>query len=194
MRVGVLALQGDWAAHGAALARIGAAWTPVRTAAELDAVEALVLPGGESTTMLHLLEREGWLGRLKERLLGGMPTLATCAGVILLAEEVEPAQEGLAVLRARVIRNAYGRQVASAVVPVRLANGLAGPSTLEGVFIRAPKITAVGKDVEVLGWRDEDPVLLRQGKILAATFHPEVTGDDRIQRFFLSIAEAGGAA
>ncbi len=189
MRAGVLALQGDWDAHRRALERVGTEAVPVRTEAELEAVDALVIPGGESTTMLKLLADEGWLERLRERLAGGMPALATCAGIILLAEEVDPPQPSLGVLQVKVRRNAYGRQVASDVVPVRLAEGLPGPPQLEGVFIRAPRVERVGNGVEVLGWRGEDPVLVRQGRILGATFHPEITMDDRVHRLFVDMAE-----
>lgn len=188
MRCGVLALQGDFEAHARMLQALGQSVEPVRTARELEAVEALVVPGGESTTMLRLMEAESLGERLRRRVRDGLPVLATCAGVILLAREVVPAQPSLAVLDVKVRRNAYGRQVASAVVPLRLARELGDPSTMEGVFIRAPRIEAVGESVETLAWRDEDPVLVRQGWILAATFHPELTSDTRIHRMFLEAA------
>ena len=188
MRCGVLALQGDWAAHIGALERAGAVGTPVRTATELEEIDALVLPGGESTVVLHLLEREGWMERLVERLRNGLPVLATCAGIILLARDVTPEQPSFGLLDIGVRRNAYGRQVSSTIVPVRLSEAFAGPAEMEGVFIRAPRIERVGPGVEVLGWRGDDPALVRQGASVAATFHPEITGDDRVHRYFLDVA------
>ncbi len=188
MRCGVLALQGDFEAHARVLAALGREAVPVRTPGELDAVDALVIPGGESTTMLRLMAGEGLGERLRSRALGGLPILATCAGVILLAREVHPPQPSLALLDVVVRRNAYGRQVASAVVPVRLAPAMGEPPSMEGVFIRAPRIEAMGPGVEVLAWRDEDPVLVREGRLLAATFHPELTADTRVHRMFLEVA------
>ncbi len=188
MRCGVVALQGDWQAHLGALERAGAAGSPVRTAEELDGIDALVLPGGESTVVLHLLQREGWMERLTARLHDGLPVLATCAGLILLARDVVPDQPSLGLLDVGVRRNAYGRQIASAIVPVRLSKALADPQEMDGVFIRAPRIERVGSGVEVLGWRGNDPVLVRQGPIVAATFHPELTKDDRVHRYFLDVA------
>ncbi len=185
MRIGVLALQGDWQAHAAALARAGGTATPVRTAAELAEVDALILPGGESTTMLNLLDRGGMTDSLRARIADGLPVLATCAGIILLAREVNPPQRSLGLLDVAIERNAYGRQLASAVVEIRTAAELGGEPTMEGVFIRAPRVLSAGRDVKVLGWREEDPVLLEQGAVLAATFHPELTDDDRVQRRFL---------
>jgi len=185
MRIGVLALQGDWQAHAAALARAGGTATPVRMAAELAEVDALILPGGESTTMLNLLDRGGMTDSLRARIADGLPVLATCAGIILLAREVNPPQRSLGLLDVAIERNAYGRQLASAVVEIRTAAELGGEPTMEGVFIRAPRVLSAGRDVKVLGWREEDPVLLEQGAVLAATFHPELTDDDRVQRRFL---------
>ena len=184
MPAGVLALQGDFEAHMAALERIGVRAVPVRTARELEGVEGLVLPGGESTTMLKLATEWGLAEPLRSRIAAGLPVLATCAGVVLLAREVTPDQPSLDALDVAVRRNAYGRQIASAVVPLRLAPALGEPAGMEGVFIRAPRITATGDGVEVLAWRDEDPVLVRQGRIVAATFHPELTDDLRVHRLF----------
>ena len=190
MRCGVLALQGDFEAHGKMLERLGAEVVPVRTPAELAAVEALVIPGGESTTMLRLMSTEGLGAQLTSRAREGLPILATCAGIILLAKELEPDQPSLGVLDVRVRRNAYGRQLASAVVPVRLAPGLGEPAQMEGVFIRAPRIERTGGNVEILGWRENDPVLVRQQRIVAATYHPELTDDPRVHRLFLEVAHA----
>lgn len=190
MRVGVLALQGDFEAHAAALGRLGVEAVPVRTAEGLEGVDALVLPGGESTTMLRLMAVEGLDGAIAARVRAGMPVLATCAGVVLLARKVNPDQPSLGLLDVAVRRNAYGRQVASAVVPVRLAPALGEPPGMEGVFIRAPRITRTGPGVEPLGWRDGDPVLVRQDRIVAATFHPELTADSRVHRLLLETARA----
>ncbi|MCU0303199.1 MAG: pyridoxal 5'-phosphate synthase glutaminase subunit PdxT [Thermoanaerobaculales bacterium] len=185
MRCGVLALQGDWAAHLAVLDRLGTAGLAVRSAADLAAVEALVLPGGESTAMLRLMEAERLDERIADRIDHGMPVLATCAGVILLARRCEPDQPSLDRLDVDVARNAFGRQVHSRVATVELAAALGPPPRLDGVFIRAPRILRAGPGVEVLGRLDGEPVLLRQGGILAATFHPELTGDLRVHRMLV---------
>lgn len=185
MRIGVLALQGDWQAHAEALLRAGGTVEAVRTAAELEAVDALVLPGGESTTMLNLLDRGAMTELLRRRIEAGLPVLATCAGIILLASEVVPEQPSLSLLDVTIERNAYGRQLSSAVVEVRTAEELGDGPTMEGVFIRAPRVRRTGPGVTVLGWRGEDPVLVEQGAVLAATFHPELTNDDRVQRRFM---------
>jgi 5'-phosphate synthase pdxT subunit len=191
--IGVLALQGDWAAHSTALRGLGAEVEPVRTAADLDGVRALVIPGGESTAMLRLMKPEDLSQRIVERIRAGMAVLATCAGVILLAETVVPAQPSLGVLAIDVERNAYGRQVFSTIAEIALASELGDPPRMEGVFIRAPRITRHERSVEVLGsWRD-DAVLVRQGRILAATFHPELTGDRRVHQLFLQTGEEANA-
>lgn len=186
---GVLELQGDWQAHGAVLREMGAEVRPVRTAGELDAVDALVIPGGESSAMLRLMEPENLVDRLRDRITNGMAVLATCAGVILLAEEIEPRQTTLGVLSVSVLRNAYGRQVHSTIDRIDLEPELGDPSYMEGVFIRAPQINRIGAGVKVLGrWRD-DPVLVRQGKIIGATFHPELTSDRRVHEIFRLMGE-----
>lgn len=186
---GVLALQGDWAAHAAMLGQMGAEARAVRTASELDAVSALVVPGGESSAMLRLMEPENLLQEIRDRINAGMAVLATCAGVILLAESVDPPQPSLGALAIDVVRNAYGRQVHSTVGEIDVSAELGAPPILEGIFIRAPRIMRVGNDVEVLGrWRG-DPVLIRQGRILGATFHPELTNDRRVHQHFLRIGE-----
>ncbi len=188
---GVLALQGDWAAHGTILRKLGAHTCPVRTAAELDRVDALVIPGGESSAMLRLMEPENLSRRIRDRIVAGMAVLATCAGVILLAENIQPPQQGLAVLDVDVVRNAYGRQLHSTVAEIVLTKELGKPLSMEGVFIRAPRIVRVSPSVIVLGrWRD-DPVLIRQGQILGATFHPELSTDRRIHEMFMKTGEAG---
>jgi 5'-phosphate synthase pdxT subunit len=188
-RIGVLALQGDWAAHGAALGGLGVEAHTVRTAIDLEMVDALVMPGGESTAMLRLMEAENLAVLITDRAKAGMPILATCAGVILLAREVTPEQPSLGVLAIDVDRNAYGRQPHSTVAEVDLAPELGEPRRMEGVFIRAPRITRREAAVEVLGrWREDD-VLVRQGKILAATFHPELATDRRIHELFVRLGE-----
>ena len=185
--MGVLALQGDFEAHRKALADHDVESVEVRTPSDLDGVAGLVLPGGESTTMLKLMEGTGLDARLASLIHGGVPALATCAGVILLAREVaNPAQRSLGLLDVAVERNGYGRQIDSAVVALEVADADdLGASALEGVFIRAPRGIGVGASVRVLATRGNDPVLLRQGKVLAATFHPELSADSPVIDLFL---------
>ncbi len=181
--IGVLALQGDFAAHAAALARLGARARLVRAPADLEGLEGLVIPGGESSAMLRLMERNGLCPALRA-FAAARPTFGTCAGAILLAREVlGPAQPSLGLLDLVVERNAYGRQLESFVAAVE-APALGGP--VEGVFIRAPRIRRAGPGVAVLGRRAGEPVLVEQGHLLAATFHPELTGDARVHRRFLA--------
>lgn len=187
MAFGVLALQGDFEAHARALGRLGRTALMVRTAAELERVDALILPGGESSTMLWLLGMNGLGDELERRIRAGMPTLATCAGVILLAKRVFPPQPSLGILDLDVERNAYGRQVHSSVTAVEVSAEVGGGPLMEGVFIRAPRITRAGDGVEVLGRHGADPVLVRQGQIVAATFHPELTSDARVHTLFCAI-------
>ena len=187
--IGVLALQGDWAAHSTALRELGAEVRAVRTAADLDDVRALVIPGGESSAMLRLMKPEDLSRRIVERTRAGMAVLATCAGVILLAQTVVPTQPSLAVLSIDVERNAYGRQVFSTIAEIDLAPDLGDPPRMEGVFIRAPRITRREVSVDVLGSWGDDAVLVRQDRVLAATFHPELTGDRRVHDLFLQMGE-----
>lgn len=192
--VGVLALQGDFAAHAMALAARGLVAMEVRSAAQLRERElaGLVLPGGESTAMLRLMEGSGLAEAITAGSRAGLPLLATCAGVILLAREVRnPAQASLGLLDVAVERNSYGRQLASAVVPVRTIPGHGlEDNRLEAVFIRAPRIVEVGPGVQVLARRDDDPVLVRQGQILAATFHPELSPGSPVLELFREMVEA----
>ncbi len=182
--IGVLAIQGDYAAHARALIDAGAEPVMVRTPEELQGLDALVIPGGESTTMLRFLERDGFLAQLKS-FVETKPAFGTCAGCILLAKEVvHPAQASLSVLSATVERNAYGRQIDSAILTQETALP-GGP--LEMVYIRAPRITRVGADVEVLAERDGFPVLVRQGSLMAATFHPELSADRRVHMLFVEL-------
>jgi 5'-phosphate synthase pdxT subunit len=193
MNVGVLALQGDWAAHCRVLREMEVTAAPVRTAAELASVDAIIAPGGESTAMLRLMEPEGLLERLAERIAHGMPTLAICAGLILLARTVDPVQRSLDVLDVDVSRNAYGRQVHSTIATIEVNGVLGEPGEMEAVFIRAPRITRVGSDVEVLGRLGKEPVAVRSGRVIGATFHPELTPDRRLHQMFCDTAEVSGA-
>ena len=183
-QIGGLAIQGDFAAHAQALREAGADAIEVRTPAQLEGLDGLVLPGGESTTFLKFLERDGLLESL-QNFVEQKPTFGTCAGCILLARNVShPAQQSLAVMDISVERNAYGRQIDSAIQTgdTRLPGG-----PLEMVYIRAPRIASVGPGVEVLAERDGFPVLVRQGKLLAATFHPELSSDRRVHEFFVDM-------
>jgi 5'-phosphate synthase pdxT subunit len=185
MGVGILALQGDFEAHAAALEKRGIEAKLVRTPEEIRQCQALVLPGGESTAMWRLMEGTGIPQAIAE-VAATRPVLATCAGVILLATQVEnPQQDGLGVLDVTVRRNAYGRQLDSTVLKLRdTCKEELGDEPLEAVFIRAPKITRAGEGVQVLARREGDPVLVRSGRILAATFHPELTDDPRVVDLF----------
>lgn len=186
MRVGVLALQGGFAAHLRALARAGLEARPVRHAEEIAALDALVLPGGESTTQLDLCGRLGLFDALDELFARGAPVLATCAGLILAAKHVEPAQHSFGWLDVDVCRNAYGRQLDSFE-----AEDDAGGMPL--VFIRAPRIRRVGDGVAVLATHRGEPVLVRQNNVTGACFHPELTGDASLYRACWSAsAFAGG--
>jgi 5'-phosphate synthase pdxT subunit len=184
MAVGVLALQGDVREHLHALAAIDELARPVRTAAQLEAVDALIIPGGESTTIINLLHAFELTDRLTERLAGGMPVWGTCAGMIVLAQEVlDPRPEPLRLLDISVRRNAYGRQVASFEAHLDVEELGAPPFC--GVFIRAPAVERVGPGVQVLAaLPDGRPVAVRRGSMLATSFHPELTGDLRFHRYF----------
>ncbi len=187
-KVGVLALQGDFAAHAAALERAGAEPVLVREREQLAAIDGLVLPGGESTTMLKLMHYDGLveaLGEFGRR----KPLFGTCAGAILMAREVSsPAQESLGLIDIGVERNAYGRQIDSRVTEISPDPDFerrTAPGKLEAVFIRAPIIRRVGQGGKVLARYRGDPVLVEQGRHLVATFHPELTGDLRVHELFL---------
>jgi 5'-phosphate synthase pdxT subunit len=185
-KIGVLALQGDFGAHGKALVRAGAEPSEVRTSAHLDGIDALVIPGGESTAMLKLLHMEDLFGAL--RIFGEhKPIFGTCAGAILLANEVSnPAQESLSLMDIGVERNGYGRQVDSRIVPLDPEEkGRLTDRDIEAVFIRAPIIRRVGGEAKVLARYKDDPVLVEQGRHLVATFHPELTVDSRIHELFV---------
>ena len=185
--IGVLALQGAYDAHVRTLAALGATTRLIRVPAELDALDGLIMPGGESTTMLRFLDRNGFF-ELLQTYVRSTPTFGTCAGAILLAARVEaPAQRSLAALDITVQRNAYGRQIDSSILTA--PTSLPGPP-LEMVFIRAPRITRAGPTVETLATRDGFPTLVRSGHILAATFHPELSADPRVHQLFLSLVRS----
>ena len=201
MIIGVLALQGDFDAHRRRLEQLGAEVVLVKKPDQLDQIDGLVIPGGESGTFLKLLGEEGFQ-KLKQ-FVKAKPTFGTCAGAILLASEVEnPPQAGLGALNIRIRRNAYGRQIDSSIregkfladlnhhlnpAPALEANG----SPLEMVFIRAPKIVGVGEGVQVLATEGADPVAVRQGRAMAATFHPELSEDTRVHEAFLELVKDG---
>ena len=184
--IGVLALQGDFDAHRKRLEELGAEVVLVRKPEQLDSIDGLVIPGGESSTFLKLLGEAG-VEKLKEfvRL---KPTFGTCAGAILLAQEIDnPKQAGLGAIDIGIRRNAYGRQIDSSI-----REGSFQGSPVEMVFIRAPKISRVGPGVEVLATAGEDPVVVRQGNVMAATFHPELSSDGRIHEDFVKLVKNGG--
>ena len=185
--VGVLALQGDFAAHAAALADAGVEASEVRRPRELAGLDGLVLPGGESTTLLNLMGDEPWFEALRGFHAAGGALLGTCAGAILLARRVIPDQPSLGLLDAVVERNAFGRQRESFELRLQTPS-VGGP--LEGVFIRAPRFRGLGPGVEVLARLGEEPILVREGNVLAATFHPELAGSSGLHRLFARIANA----
>jgi pyridoxal 5'-phosphate synthase pdxT subunit len=187
MRIGVLALQGDFDAHRKRLEELGAEVVLIKKPEQLDGIDGLVIPGGESGTFLKLLGEAGF-EKLKQ-FVRVKPTFGTCAGAILLASEVEnPQQAGLGALDIGVHRNAYGRQIDSSI-----REGKFGDHAIEMVFIRAPKISRVGPGVEVLATEGDnrEPVAVRQGKVMAATFHPELSEDTRIHQAFLDLVQNG---
>jgi pyridoxal 5'-phosphate synthase pdxT subunit len=186
MKIGVLAIQGDFDAHRRRLEELGAEVVLVRKPEELDEVEGLVIPGGESGAFLRILGEDG-MKKLRD-FVRVKPTFGTCAGAIMLAKEItNPAQVGLGALDVRIRRNAYGRQIDSSI-----REGKFGDAPVEMVFIRAPKIEKLGAGVEVIATEGEDPVAVRQGKIMAATFHPELSQDTRIHQAFLDLVRNGG--
>lgn len=188
MKIGILAVQGDFAAHAEMLDTLGAETLEVRTPADLGGCDGLILPGGESTTQLQFLQEEGLFDAIRNFATAGGAIFGTCAGAILLATNVKnPAQASLGLLDMTVLRNAYGRQLAS--------NVFCGPSKLtdvpmEMVFIRAPVIDSVGPGIEVLAEYGGKPVLVRKANVMAATFHPELTQDSAVHRRFLELVEA----
>ena len=191
MKIGILAVQGDFAAHARMLADLGADTVEVRTPADLEGCDGLILPGGESTTHLKVMTEEGLFDALKKFAAADGAFFGTCAGTILLAKEVHgPAQASLGLLDASVLRNGYGRQLAS---DVHMGQTKLRPQPLEMVFIRAPIIESVGSAVEILAEDAGHPVLVREGKILAATFHPELSDDTAVHEYFVRMARNGVA-
>jgi pyridoxal 5'-phosphate synthase pdxT subunit len=198
--IGVLALQGDFDAHRRRLEELGADVVLVKKPEQLDQIDGLVIPGGESGTFLKLLGDAGF-EKLKQ-FVQSKPTFGTCAGAILLATEIEnPPQNGLGALNIRIRRNAYGRQIDSSIREGKFAScsksgdphdGALRDSPLEMVFIRAPKIVHIGAGVEILATEGTDPVVVRQGSVMAATFHPELSADTRVHRAFLDLVQNGG--
>ncbi|MGH9714874.1 MAG: pyridoxal 5'-phosphate synthase glutaminase subunit PdxT [Candidatus Acidiferrales bacterium] len=189
MKIGILAIQGDYEAHGRVLDRLGVAHTFVRAPNDLAGLSGIILPGGESSTHLKVMTEEGLFDALKKFAADGGAFFGTCAGAILLAREVHgPSQASLALLDISVLRNGYGRQLAS---DVHIASTKLRDEPLEMVFIRAPIIESVGKGVEILAQDAGHPVLVRQGRILAATFHPELTDDTTVHEHFLKLARNG---
>ena len=186
MKVGVLALQGDVREHVSSLIACGVAPSPVRRASELDQIDALVLPGGESTTIAQLAEVFGIYDQIKNRIAAGMPVYGSCAGMILLADQILDAKQGqksFGGLDVTVRRNAFGRQVDSFESDIPFADG--SSELIRAVFIRAPWVERVGDGVEVLATVDTHPVAVRSRTMLATSFHPELTGDHRIHRYFI---------
>ncbi len=183
LTVGILALQGAVQDHEAPLARLGVRTRQIRRPEELEGIDALILPGGESSVMARFLNQYGIVALIREKIRSGMPVFGICAGAILLCREVDGKPGSLAVLPASARRNAYGRQLASFTAPLGTPVG-----NFEGIFIRAP-ILEPDPGTEVLACHDGRAVLLRSGKVLAATFHPELTGDDRLHAWFLSFID-----
>ncbi len=185
MQVGVLALQGAFAAHSECLTSIGVQSVEVRTPEQLSSVDALLMPGGESSTMSQLLESSGLFDPIAARIADGMPVFGTCAGMILLASEIldgRSDQRSFSAIDISVRRNAFGRQVDSFEATINSSVG-----DFHGIFIRAPRIERVGEEVEVLGSINNEPVLVRQGNVLAASFHPELSNDARLHEYFVSL-------
>jgi pyridoxal 5'-phosphate synthase pdxT subunit len=182
MKAGVLALQGDFREHAAVLDELGAAPVLVRTAEELAAVDCLAIPGGESTTMGRLARLHGLVEPIRERANAGMPVFGTCAGMIVMAREVDGGEPLLSLLDIRVARNAYGRQVDSFEADVPLPDEV---EPVRAVFIRAPVVEEVGPDVEVVAELEGRPIVVASGALLAAVFHPELAGDGRLHRRML---------
>jgi len=186
VKIGVLALQGDVAEHIASLGDCGVIASGVRSKQEIQSIDALVIPGGESTTIAKLAKAFGVFDLIKSRIASGMPTYGSCAGMILIADQIldgEADQEGFGGIDAQVRRNAFGRQVDSFETDLTFA-GISG-AAFRAVFIRAPWVESVGTQVEVLASFNGHPVAIRQGHLLATSFHPELTGDNRIHRFFV---------
>ena len=188
LKIGILAVQGDFAAHAVILRELGAATVEVRTPSDLASCDGLILPGGESTTQLQFLQEEGLADAIKKFAAAGRAIFGTCAGAILLATHVKnPAQDCLGLLDMTVLRNAYGRQLASDVffAPSKLK-----PEPLEMVFIRGPIIDVIASDIQILAEYANKPALVQKGPIMASTFHPELTDDPTVHQHFLTLASS----
>jgi 5'-phosphate synthase pdxT subunit len=184
MKAGVLALQGDFREHAAMLSACGATPVLVRTPEDLAEVGCLAIPGGESTTISKLARRHDLVEPIRDRAAAGMPILGTCAGMIVMARDVAGGQPLLELMDIGVERNAYGRQVDSFESDVEVRD----VGTVRGVFIRAPRVVRVGPEVDVVAEHAGTPVVVRQGSLVAATFHPEIAGDHRLHRRLLELA------
>lgn len=192
MKIGIVAIQGDFAAHAAMLESLGAETVEVRTVKDLEGCDGIVLPGGESTTQLQFLREEGLFEAIREFAKGGGAVFGTCAGAILLATRVKnPQQDSLGLLDMTVLRNGYGRQLASDVF---FGDSALKKEPLEMVFIRGPIIEEVGKGITVLASHKGMPALVEKDNVLAATFHPELSGDSTVHAHFLRMAAQGAAA
>jgi 5'-phosphate synthase pdxT subunit len=188
LKIGILAVQGDFAAHAAMLASLGAKTVEVRTVSDLESCDGLILPGGESTTQLQFLQEEGLYDAIRDFATSGGPVFGTCAGAILLATEVKnPAQVSLGLLDMSVLRNAYGRQLASDVF---FGSSKLTDVPMEMVFIRAPIIDRIGPGAEVLAEYGGKPVLIQKANLLAATFHPELTQDTTVHKHFIELVKS----
>lgn len=190
LTIGVLALQGDFEAHLRMLQRCGVQAQEVRTVQQLQEVDGLIIPGGESTTIIKLMQRYGLDQILRQRAQQGMPVYGTCAGLIVMARDIEgyPQQPRLGLLDVAVARNAFGRQVDSFEIDLPVPK--LGEPPLRAVFIRAPYVTRVGENVEVLASLDGKIVLVQQGNLLGGAFHPELTDDLRLHRYFVELVRA----
>lgn len=187
MIIGVSGIQGDFREHKWMIEKLGYETLVVRTPEELEKVDALIIPGGESTTMIRIMKRIGLFDALKGKILNGFPVYGTCAGLIVLAKEIENyPQESLGVIDIKVMRNAYGRQVDSFDEMVEI-KGFDKP--FKAVFIRAPRVDDWGPEVEVLSMLDNHPIMLRQKNVLVTSFHPELTDDTRVHEYFLKMVQ-----
>lgn len=188
MKIGVLALQGDFREHRNLLEELGQATSLVRRPGDMDDLDGLVIPGGESTTISKLMRKWELFRRIKEEVKADLPVFGTCAGLILLARDLTDGPPTLELMDIAVKRNAYGRQIESFEAELEVdGHGDLGEGPLKGVFIRAPQVTRVGEDVDVLARHEDQPVLLRQDGILGATFHPELTDSSAVHEYFLSM-------
>ncbi len=187
MIIGVSGIQGDFREHKWMIEKLGHESYVVRTPEDLEKVDGLIIPGGESTTMIRIMKRIGLFEKLKEKILNGLPVYGTCAGLIVLAKEIENyPQESLGVIDIKVMRNAYGRQVDSFDEMVEI-KGFNKP--FKAIFIRAPRVDAWGPEVEILSTLNNHPIMLRQKNVLVTSFHPELTDDTRVHEYFIKMVE-----